>query len=189
MLKIDEPSFLIALPGLRDQTFYQSVILLIEHNKEGALGFIINKKSNVPISDLLEGPKQPQIPSTMKAWVGGPVDTETGIILKPANASDKKGFTLTSNSDVLSEMVSQSTHINASEFVNAIMYPYRFLVGYTGWGPQQLDQELRNGFWLETEVNKDILFNCPWSNIWHTCISSFGCNPESMVSVAQPFLN
>ncbi len=181
-MKTTEASFLIALPQLIDPNFQRAVILLIEHNKEGALGFIINRKSNVPLSEVLESPRT-MPPKDLSAWIGGPVDTETGLILRP---DPTNGFELTSSPDALEELIESAS--TKPQFQDGL-YPHRFLIGYAGWGPGQLEGELRRGSWIEAKIDLDILFNCPWQNIWERTMGSLGCSQATLVAAPQPFLN
>lgn len=83
---VSAPCLLIGMPSMLDGNFIKTVLLLAEHNSEGAIGFILNRPSTVPLKSMLSLIDR-EVPSAIPAWYGGPVDTGTAIILhsrKPA---------------------------------------------------------------------------------------------------------
>src|SRR5690606_7568032 len=145
-----------------DPNFQKSVILLVEHSSEGAMGFIINRPSPIPIRELIAA-QEVRIPDHAPTWVGGPVGTDNGLVLhnQPEDASASAVlsdmFSITSSTQALQGL---ADHARAYELAQGeaftteagpfgpCLYPYRFLVGYAGWGPHQLEEELRLRTWL-----------------------------------------
>lgn len=74
------PCLLVALPKLQDPTFHQTVILLVEHDGGGAMGFVINRPASMPLRDIL-GHVDIDVPDYIPAWFGGPVNTSNGLVI------------------------------------------------------------------------------------------------------------
>lgn len=180
------PTLLVAMPNLMDPNFQHAVILLMEHSEKGAMGFIINRMSSTPIKSVLSGNKFEDIPGSIKAWYGGPVDSETGLILKPDSHLTESNICLSSSEDSLKQMIDS---INQKDCQSPWLYPYRFLIGYAGWAPNQLDQELRLGTWMEVPYTNNLLFNCERESIWERALTAHGAHPNSLIGISQPYLN
>lgn len=74
------PCLLVALPKLQDPTFHQTVVLLVEHNADGAMGFVINRPAGVPLREILSH-VDIDVPEHIPAWFGGPVNTSNGLVI------------------------------------------------------------------------------------------------------------
>lgn len=160
--------FLIAMPGLEDETFGRSVIYLCEHNPQGALGLIINKPSELSLKRLFDKVDLPlHRPDLASAQVfqGGPLQTERGFVLHdpmmstgaPADASSYAstllipgGLEMTTSRDVL-------------EALSTGFGPRRVLVslGYSAWGEGQLESELGENTWLTVQADLAVIFETP----------------------------
>lgn len=180
------PVLLVAAPDLTDANFKKTVILLMDHNDSGALGFIINRKSETPVTDILLDQSIRDLPG-QQAWFGGPIDAETAIILKPEGSKDQSSISITSSKKALEDYIQ---YAQSQSPQTDWLYPYRFLVGYAGWAPQQLDEEIRIGAWISIPCDHNLLFNCHWQHIWQQSLLNLGIRPGSMVTnVSQSFLN
>lgn len=178
------PSFLIALPHLLDQNFHRAIILLVEHSEEGSVGYIVNKRSDVPITNLLEEPSE-DVPESIHAWVGGPVETETGLIMCNDEWSQCEDQVVISGAkNVFTKMVEHEE--NPPD--ETLLHPYRFLVGYSGWGPGQLEDELKAGSWLHLDFDFNLLFNCPADEMWVKAMNHLGIDPDRLISQQQSYL-
>lgn len=167
-------------------------MLLAEHNSEGAVGFVLNRPSTVPLKSMInviDRDVSPAIP----AWYGGPVDTGTAIILharKPADGDTElgSGIYLSTSGRVLDSLIDESEQSikerTSGELIHDILNPYRFLVGYAGWGAGQLDDEIRAGAWLLCPIDRDLVFNTPWSDMWAKITDQMGVGRSSAASVA-----
>jgi len=172
-------SFLLATPAMRDPRFSFSVIYIVSHDKSGAMGIIINKgKTELVISDLLE---QVGISGDVKVadapvLNGGPVDIDRGFVLhssdyfKPESSliiSDT--LSLTSTKDVLESLVAEDHPQNAM-----------LAVGYSGWGPGQLEKEIAENSWLVTEGSDSLIFSDDLSNKWALALDDMGIDPSCL---------
>jgi putative transcriptional regulator len=187
------PSLLIALPHLTDSHFRRSVVLVVEHTDEGAMGFIINRPSKMSIRDLINQ-SDIDIPDHIPAWFGGPVGTHNGLVLHnqveegtpTLTASYKDGiFNVSSSTYALRELA----RISCLSHTAQGLYPFRFIVGYAGWGPDQLNQEIKMGAWLQVPIDKEILFNTPWQNMWESALLKIGIDPIGFVTAPHSYLN
>jgi len=154
------------MPHVNDPIFKKSLIYVCSHDKDGAMGLIINK----PISDLklkeeadsiLKETQLHQINPTPNVYFGGPVDLNMGIILHPLDYITKKTIKIsnqigvTSDSKILNDIV---TGKGPSMF--------RFSIGYAGWSNGQLENEFENGDWLIAPSNSEIIFDMPDEQKW-----------------------
>ncbi len=197
------PWLLVASPQLEDPNFKNTVVLMVEENHEGAMGFVVNRPSETPLKELIT--VDVKIPPAVPAWVGGPVESTTGFILHNQNdITDEKdidlgeGVILSSSAETLTFMTLDAEKrldklskldLSKDEFDVDTLYPFRFLAGYAAWASEQLDGEIRRGSWLQIPLNLDILFNCPWNKMWDRAITSIGFKPEELVTPDQPYLN
>ena len=185
------PSLLIAMPQLLDPNFRRAVVLIMEHTPDGAFGLIINKISTVGLHTIL-AENEFLIPQNMPVWNGGPVVSPNGVILH--NEQPLAGDTIIVPGVCLSSEKSfikkYCEYYAASAKNPECLYPYRFFVGYAGWGAGQLDCEIRMGAWIQASVDKELIFAVNEENIWSMCLKAIGVNDENSLQSGQsPFLN
>jgi putative transcriptional regulator len=177
---------LIAMPGIGDPRFERSVIFLCAHSSEGAMGIVVNKVApNITFSELLERlevlPAKGQIrlpPSVSKIPVqfGGPVETGRGFVLHSSDyysadttlpISDKVGLTATL--DVL-RAIAQGHG------------PKRSLLalGYAGWGPGQLENEIQRNGWLHCDSDEDVVFRLENEQKYAAALKKIGVDPRML---------
>jgi len=151
--------FLIAMPAMADSSFAKTLVYICEHNEQGALGIIVNRPTNLTLSELFEQTKIPMGElelSSMPVYFGGPVQTDRGFVLhKPVGQwqstlaiNDNLG--LTTSRDILLA-------------VGAGLEPKNLLLtlGYSGWAQGQLEHELTQNAWLTVPASEHILFELP----------------------------
>ena len=111
------PTLLVASPQLQDPNFKKSVVLLLEYSDQGSMGFVINRPAGVPLQEVLSE-QDYDIPTDVPVWFGGPVETETGIILHnqadtEAAEAEKKAMgpsvILSSNEQTLESLLDYAT--------------------------------------------------------------------------------
>jgi len=174
--------FLIAMPGMSDDTFAGAVVYLCEHNERGALGLVINKPSDIRLKNLfqkvelsLDSPDLAEQP----VFLGGPVQTERGFVLHeqaeptgPAYSSTLAipgGLAMTTSKDVLEAL----SHGGG---------PKRLLVtlGYSGWGAGQLEDELGRNGWLTVDAAPEIIFDTPIERRYDAAVALLGIDPRML---------
>jgi putative transcriptional regulator len=164
--------FLIAMPSLADPNFSQTVTLICEHNDEGALGIVINRPLELRLSELfehLEMTTTTPFPANMAVYAGGPVQMDHGFVLHQplghweSTLRVQEEIGLTTSRDILSAIAAGDG-------------PEKSLVtlGYAGWGPGQLEQEISNNAWLTVPYDIDIVFDVPADKRWQAAASKLG---------------
>jgi putative transcriptional regulator len=156
---------------LRDPPFERAVILLARHSKEGALGIVINRpRGERPIAGLLAamGADATGITDSVRVFAGGPVSPEVGFVIHTAeyrlpDTLDIDGrVALTVGPDVLRD-------------IGLGKGPKKSLValGYAGWGPEQLDDEIAHGFWLAVPEDLGLVFDHDRAKLWADALARY----------------
>ena len=151
--------FLIAMPNMADPHFSRTLTYICEHNDQGALGLVVNRPIDMTLSALFERLSLQIGDSALShspIYYGGPVQTDRGFVLHApvgnwqATLPVREAIGLTTSKDIL-------------EAVGRGEGPQRMLVtlGYAGWSPGQLEQELSQNAWLTVEAKDAILFDIP----------------------------
>lgn len=173
--------FLIAMPGLNDPNFDHALIYLCDHDTEGSMGLVINQASDVSTGELLDSlellkPETDVSVRSQPVYCGGPVRKEQGFILhrdskKPWLGTEQLADNLfiTATKDILQDIANNQG-------------PEQFLIilGYSGWGAGQLEEEIQDNAWLNAPADNRILFESQDQHRWQQAISSLGFNPEAL---------
>jgi len=174
------PCFLLATPDLQDPNFWRTVVLLLHHSRDGALGLIINRPSGLNMSELLSLLGHTEVSEEVLSkpiLFGGPVGKSTGWVV----------FESDHDSDIaikIEDGLYASGTLDAFKKVIGEVDPKRFLffIGYSGWGPLQLDSELEAGVWMPAKIDRSIIFECPFNERWDKAFLSLGIDPKMWVS-------
>ena len=173
--------FLIAMPGMGDDTFTGAVVYLCEHTENGALGLVINKPIDIKLKNLFQKVEL-SLDITHLAeqpvFFGGPVQTERGFVLHErqgdapvysSTLSIPGGLEMTTSKDVL-EALSNGAG------------PKRLLVtlGYSGWAAGQLEDELGRNGWLTVGAVPEIIFDTPVAERYDRAVSLLGFDPRML---------
>jgi len=168
------PTLLVAMPQLQDPNFTKSVVLLCEHRDAGAMGLVVNRPTETRASQIVNLDPPPKEDSGLEVWIGGPVEPERGWLLIADRESEGleiyPGLFLSASVELLRSMM------EASESKSRC----RFLVGYAGWGPKQLDRELAASAWLTVPLDLDLLFETPSEHMWEYAIRRLGIDPSAL---------
>ncbi|WP_404438625.1 YqgE/AlgH family protein [Stutzerimonas chloritidismutans] len=164
--------FLIAMPHMADPNFAHTLIYLLEHNRDGAMGLIINRPSGLNLADVLEQlrPDGSIAPANhgVPIFSGGPVQTDRGFVLHPAESQFQATLGLgelgvTTSQDVLFAIA--DGHGPRQHFI---------ALGYAGWEPGQLETELIDNAWLSCPMQPQILFDLPHDQRLAAAAASLG---------------
>ncbi|MBC7601946.1 MAG: YqgE/AlgH family protein [Ramlibacter sp.] len=161
--------FLIAMPGLQDETFSKSVVYLCEHSARGALGLVINKPSDIDLRklfDKVELPMGREDLARTPVFQGGPVQTERGFVLHEAMFA---GETTAPTDPVYASTMmipgglEMTTSKDVLEAISTGSGPRKVLVslGYSAWGEGQLESELAENSWLTVGADIGVIFDTP----------------------------
>lgn len=177
------PGLLVAAPGLTCSFFHHTVILLVEHGDNGALGFIVNRPSEIPVTSLLEGLEIDNLAEQLsgEVWIGGPVAPDTGWVLFDPSSGD--------TSDVEAVELSERIAVSASaHFLEQLAdgegpKVFAILLGYAGWGPGQLDEEIREGNWIWIDLDAALVFDVETQDRWRAGLASLGIDPARLLGL------
>ncbi len=160
--------FLIAMPGLQDETFSRSVVYVCEHSERGALGLVINKPSDINLKGLFDKVELPLMRSDLvnaPVFHGGPVQTERGFVLHDPifAAADKPEESVYASTMTIPGGLEMTTSKDVLEALSTGAGPRRVLVslGYSAWGQGQLESELGENSWLTVNADLAVIFDTP----------------------------
>jgi len=177
--ELDTPILLLAMPQVVDPFFHKSVVLLIHHQSEGSLGFIVNRPTNVSVSDVLEGLEIEWHGDGKQAvHFGGPVQPQLGTVIyrcDEAPDSDSQqiiysGVSMTQNLRDLAQLAEKPPLL------------LRLFLGYAGWGDGQLMREILRNDWLTAPVSHDLVFATDPDSVWDQALQSVGVDPSQLPS-------
>ena len=163
------PALLLSMPQMLDPNFSRTVVLLCSHSQEsGAFGLVVNRPvmTNGRVVVNLEPPVSTDV--ELRIWVGGPVEPERSWILVGENSGEPEerrgtriadGIYLSTDPDLLRRMFAPSP----PEFA-------RLVVGYSGWAPGQLDNEILRGDWLVLDADAETAFRTDASRLWQDLV-------------------
>lgn len=181
---------LIAMPAMADERFARSVIYVCAHSTEGAMGIVINQPAqNIKFPDLLvqlevipasERIQLPNQAETVKVLKGGPVETGRGFVLHSADFFIENstlpiddGICLTATLDILKAIArGNGPH-------NAIL-----ALGYAGWAPGQLEQEIQQNGWLHCPADADLIFGADIEHKYERALRKIGIDLAMLSSEA-----
>jgi putative transcriptional regulator len=172
------PALLLSMPQLRDPNFTHSVVLLCKHSEEGAFGLVVNRPlvTSGTVMVHLEPPVTTE--REIEIWIGGPVEPHRSWMLVggPDDAVEAQGAVqiadgihLSTSPALLRRLLEPNPPVNA-----------RLVVGYSGWGPGQLEAELAESSWLLSDVDPEIVFRTAPEQMWEKAIRRLGADPATL---------
>jgi putative transcriptional regulator len=173
---------LIAMPAMGDPRFAQAVIYLCDHTANGAMGIVINRPLDNPsFEDLLRQLNIDPVPParTIHLCSGGPVDNARGFVLHSADWTGEgslrvdDGIALTASLDVLKAIAGGG---GPKQGVLAL--------GYTGWGPGQLDAEMQQNAWLSAPADPALVFDDDYETKWRRALAALRVDPLALSNAA-----
>lgn len=183
--------FLIAMPGLRDELFGNSVVYLCQHNDQGALGLIINKPGSINLAELFEKVELPLRRTDLErepVFVGGPVQTERGFVLhERIAAGDEEGAgTVYASTLTIPGGLEMTTSRDVLEAFSSGAGPRRVLMslGYSSWAQGQLESEIAENSWLTVAADPALIFETPVSDRYERALALLGLAPWMLSPVA-----
>ncbi|OKH87835.1 YqgE/AlgH family protein [Thalassospira sp. TSL5-1] len=168
---------LVAMPGMRDPRFAQSVVYLCAHNEDGAMGIVVNRLiDSITFPELLEqlGIARPASTiSDIQVHFGGPVESGRGFVL---HSNDfRNDATLQVDRDV-----SVTATVDILENIALDKGPHNSILalGYAGWRSGQLETEIRANGWLHVDADPELLFATDCEDKWQRAFAKLGFAPE-----------
>ena len=163
----EKGKILISEPFLRDSYFKRSIVLLTEHNKDGSVGFVLNKPIDMSVNEVFEG--FPKMDAGVS--IGGPVGTNTVHYIH-----------------VLGDLIPNSVNViddiywgGDFDFVKGLIKSgklnkkdIRFFLGYSGWHPNQLENELAENSWVVADIDASKIMRLVSPDLWKDTLSQLG---------------
>jgi len=180
---------LIAAKSLRDENFYKTVVLLLEHTATGATGIVLNRPSSVRVSHALSG--HFTLPETSEViFIGGPVEPTALVILHDDNSLESSDASPASGVFVGGSAESFERVLTAGDSGIDARARFRVFSGYSGWGGGQLDEEIERGDWLILPGSHELVFETDPYNVYETALQQyFEANDLLPYRVKDPSLN
>jgi putative transcriptional regulator len=169
-------SFLVSTSKMPDPRFEAHVIYICAHSENGAMGVAINQPNDaISFGEILEGAQLPILSSELPpVYIGGPVELESAFILY------KNSYQAENRLDVSSTVsLTRETKVLKDIAMGCGPKDYLFILGYSGWGPGQLERELVDRGWLNVPGNDDIIFNIPNDRKWKAAAMQYGIDIET----------
>ena len=168
------------MPGLADPNFWRSVILLGVHSdQEGAFGLIVNRELDIDLRDILaelgEAGNGEDLPGVL---AGGPVQPNHGFVLFDRGKEEIGEGDITVSDSIV---VSGNTETLARLACGDTDARYHLLLGYSGWYPGQLEQEIEENSWVVAPLDASIIFDVPAEERWTAALRSIGIDPGTLV--------
>jgi putative transcriptional regulator len=173
---------LVAMPQMQDHRFARSVIYLCLHNKDGAMGLVLNKViGTLTLPELLTQLKiSPDgLSGAPRIHFGGPVESGRGFVLHSADYTESESL-------VVGDNLALTATLEILRAIGRGEGPRRSLLalGYAGWGPNQLDSELQQNGWLHAPPDEDILFDNEIDSKWLRALGKLGVDVLTLSSDA-----
>jgi len=160
-------NFLISEPFSGDSFFNRTVVLLTEHNQNGSVGFILNRPVDINVDEAIQD--FPPINSLVS--IGGPINTDAIYYLhtlgdKIPNSVHIFGNIYWGGSFKILQHLIKTRKVSGNQV--------RFFIGYSGWKPNQLKNEIKNNYWLVSDVFFDDIMTNSDHNVWHRTLDKLG---------------
>lgn len=170
------PGLLVSAPPLGDPNFERSVVLLAAHGPDGAFGWIINGRQLMTVAELLARTEVSSLAVDTPGVVrlGGPVSPEQVWLIY---RSDQRLPDIEGQFEVCDGVMASASRRVLEAVAAGFPSSVLGLAGYAGWAPSQLENEIRAGAWLPTDVEASLVFEVPSEQLWHRAYERVGASP------------
>jgi len=176
MAAASAPLLLLSMPQMADPNFAQAVVLLCDYTEEGAFGLVVNRRMDEPAWTMVRTEPEVRVDPDLRLWIGGPVDPQRAwVLMADAEGPEDEqreiapGVRLSVSHDVTLRILQSPPSGRA-----------RVVVGYAGWGPGQLDEEIASSAWLTLDVDPSLIFDVPPDTMWETAVRKLGADPATL---------
>lgn len=167
-MKCLEGHLLLASSRLLDPNFLKTVILLIQHSEQGALGLVVNRPTSKTVKELWKEVGESRCESKQPVHLGGPVSGPLMAVHTNTSLAEV---------EILPGVFFAAKKKNLDDLVSREDHPFKVFIGHAGWGPGQLESELQQGAWLTTPATAEYVF-CHGTDLWEEVFRHVG---ESML--------
>jgi putative transcriptional regulator len=172
---------LVSIPTLHDPNFFRSVVFMIEHTDEGALGLVLNQPTETRVDDVLDA-WAPYAAAPAVAFVGGPVQQHEAVIglarVGTVHLGDGHvGDADLGDADAWQPLIGRVGTVDLGRDphdARADLEAVRIFAGYSGWGPSQLEGEIDAGGWFVVDAHADDLLTSDPAGLWRTVLRRQG---------------
>ena len=173
--------FLVAMPGMEDERFANTVSPLCEHNDHGAIGLVINRPMDLTLSDMMKQMdlSRDSLDESVHVYWGGPVQPERGFVIHSgpgdweSTLQLETGLFITTSRDILRAIGEGGGPAD-----------YVVVLGYAGWSEGQLEEEVMHNAWLNTPVDSEIIFRMPARDRWQAATRLLGVDVSQLMATA-----
>jgi len=171
------PAFLLSMPQMADPNFARTVVLLCKHNDEGAFGLVVNRPLVTTGRVIVNLDPPVETDRELEIWIGGPVEPQSSWML----VGDHDEYFGGDGMHICDDLYLSTS----PERLGRLLEPNppartRLIVGYSGWGPGQLEAELTASAWLLSDVSADLIFSTPPEQMWEAAIRRLGADPAAL---------
>ncbi|MCU4175724.1 YqgE/AlgH family protein [Carboxylicivirga sp. N1Y90] len=166
-LKPAKGRILIAEPFLQGPYFNRSIIIITEHGEDGAVGFVLNKSSDLYPDEVIED----LFNFKGEMFIGGPVSSNTLHFLHTL------GDKVPDSVQISDKLYWGGDFEKIKELINSGLADYKdvkFFAGYSGWSPGQLEEEIESNSWIVSNLDDDVIMNCEIDDFWRLSMESLG---------------
>ena len=153
---------LIAGPTLLDPNFQRTVVLIVEHSEEGALGLVLNRPSQTTVGEAV-AELDPLVDATDPLYIGGPVGQSALIVLAEFEDVDRAAL-----------IAFEDVGIVGTDEASPQTRRGRAFAGHAGWGPGQLDSEVERGDWILDPAHREDAFTADPGELWRIVLTRKG---------------
>lgn len=170
------PLLLLSMPQMADPNFARTVVLLCDYTEEGAFGLVVNRQMAEPAHEVVKTDPPVPVDPELRLWIGGPVEPQrTWVLMSDPQGPDEEqreicpGVLLSVSQDLTLQLLQAPPSSRA-----------RVLIGYAGWGPGQLEQEIAASAWLTMDVDPSLIFHVPADEMWEAALRRLGTDPSAL---------
>src|SRR5688572_13353626 len=171
------PLLLLSMPQMSDPNFAKAVVLLCDYTDQGAFGLVVNRQMSDPAWTLVKTDPPIKVDPDARLWVGGPVDPQrTWLLMADPQGPDEE------QREICPGVVLSVSHELTLQLLQDPPSPSRarVIVGYSSWGPGQLEDEIAESSWLTLDVDPALIFNTPADQMWETALKRLGAGPSQL---------
>jgi len=170
------PVLLLSMPQMTDPNFSRTVILICDYTEDGAFGLVVNRQMSEPAWTMVKTEPPVRVDPDLRLWLGGPVDPQrTWVLMANAHGPDDE------QREICPGVLLSVSHRLTMQILQAPPSSrVRLIVGYAGWGPGQLDEELASSSWIATGVDPGLIFDTPPEQMWEAALRRLGADPSAL---------
>lgn len=170
-----KPILLVAVPQLGDPNFFHSVVLIFQHDAEGAMGLAINRPTSLNLGEFARSQEMDcrENLAMKPVYQGGPVELERGWLLHADSSVAERH-------ELLPNLFLSAGNETLRTLLREGKAQFRFLLGYAGWGPGQLEDEMKEGAWITVDAQASYVLETPASQTWNRVLQDLGIDPATL---------